>query len=118
MKELMKERFPLILPLFVPAIMYMGLVVAAIKFLETNPASAWRYAVALAPLVPGFFLLAGGIILGIIVVEIYSRSLTLAVGYAMVSVLLTIVGTLLMSTGITLHSVRALLIDFNTSSKK
>lgn len=62
--------------------------------------------------VPGLMLLAGGVILGIAVVDIYSRLLTLAVGYAMISVLLTIVGSLLISTGIILHSIRGLLLDY------
>jgi glycosyltransferase involved in cell wall biosynthesis len=62
--------------------------------------------------VPGFILLTGGILMGIYVVEIYRRYLSLAVGYAMISVLLTIMGMLLMSTGIILHSIRGLLFDF------
>jgi len=61
--------------------------------------------------VPGFFLLLVGIGWGLLVVDIYSRAQTLAVGYAMVSVLLTIIGMLLLSTGIILHSVRGLLMD-------
>jgi hypothetical protein len=55
--------------------------------------------------------LLGGIFWGVRVVEIYSRIQVLAVGYAMISVLLTIIGMLGLSTGIILHSVRGLLLD-------
>lgn len=68
--------------------------------------------------VPGTAILAFGIILGIAVIDIYTRGQTLAVGYAMISVQLSIVGTLLISTGIILHSVRGLLIEFLSHSKK
>jgi glycosyltransferase involved in cell wall biosynthesis len=62
--------------------------------------------------VPGLFLLISGILWGFWVVEIYRRAHTLAVGYAMLSVLLTIIGMLSLSTGIILHSIRGLLMDF------
>jgi glycosyltransferase involved in cell wall biosynthesis len=62
--------------------------------------------------VPGFFLLVSGILWGFWVVDIYRRAHTLAVGYAMLSVLLTIIGMLSLSTGIILHSIRGLLMDF------
>jgi hypothetical protein len=42
-------------------------------------------------------------------VEIYSVAHTLAVGYALISVLLSIIGIFSLFTGIVLHSVRALL---------
>lgn len=61
---------------------------------------------------PGFVILLCGLVGGIVVVDIYSRSRVLAVGYAMLSVLLTIIGMLLFSTGIILHSIRALLMEF------
>jgi hypothetical protein len=38
--------------------------------------------------------------------------------YAMISLLLTLVGLLSLSTGIVLHSVRGLLIDFTNMNKK
>jgi len=63
--------------------------------------------------VPGAVLLTTGIFFGIWVVDIYRRLQTLAVGYAMVSVLITIIGMLLLSTGIILHSVRGLIIDLD-----
>ena len=61
--------------------------------------------------VPGAILLAAGLVWGWVVVDIYSRKLQLAVGYAMISVLLTILGSLLLSTGFILHSMRGLLMD-------
>ena len=61
--------------------------------------------------VPGFIALLVGIGWGFLVVNIYSRIQTLAVGYAMLSVLLTIIGMLMLSTGIILHSIRGLLLD-------
>jgi glycosyltransferase involved in cell wall biosynthesis len=61
--------------------------------------------------VPGAILLTVGILFGIWVVNIYSRIQTLAVGYAMISVLISIIGMLLLSTGIILHSIRALLME-------
>ena len=62
--------------------------------------------------VPGAVLLTSGILVGVWVVDIFSRWRTLAVGYAMISVLLGIIGMLLLSTGVTLHSIRGLLTDF------
>lgn len=62
--------------------------------------------------VPGVISLVSGLLWGIWVVNIYRQSQELAVGYAMVSVLLVIVGLVGLSTGITLHSIRALLIDW------
>jgi glycosyltransferase involved in cell wall biosynthesis len=62
--------------------------------------------------VPGAVILTTGILFGIWVVNIYTRIQTLAVGYAMISVLMSIVGMLLLSTGITLHSVRGLIIEY------
>src|SRR5512146_1508209 len=59
MKELIKERFPLVRPLFVPLILYIGLVAFANTFLASNPGSSWRYPVALFPILPGLFLAFG-----------------------------------------------------------
>ena len=61
---------------------------------------------------PGSLLLITGIFFGIWVVDIYSRLQTLAVGYAMISVLMSVIGMLLLSTGIILHSIRGLIIEF------
>lgn len=67
--------------------------------------------------VPGAFILTVGIVFGIWVVDIYARIRTLAVGYAMISVLLSMIGMLLLSTGIILHSIRALLFDYFPHSR-
>lgn len=62
--------------------------------------------------VPGAVVLLAGVLWGGWVIEVYRRTLTLAVGYAMISVLLTILGSLSLATGIILHSIRGLLIFF------
>jgi len=59
----------------------------------------------------GFVIMVLGLGMGIYVVEIYAHTKELAVGYAMISVLLTIVGMLGVTTGVILHSVRGLLTD-------
>ncbi len=60
---------------------------------------------------PGFLLMVTGVGWGAWVVDIYRRAETLAVGYAMISVLFSIVGSLFLATGIILHSVRGLLTE-------
>ncbi len=60
---------------------------------------------------PGLVCLLAGMGWGLWVVEIYRRSQTLAVGYALISVLLGLGGALGLFCGIILHSVRGLLID-------
>ena len=67
--------------------------------------------------VPGAFSLASGIGCGLWVVDIYRRSAQLAVGYTLVSLLLSMTGMIMLSTGITLHSIRGLLIDMLSSKK-
>ncbi len=64
--------------------------------------------------VPGSLLALGGLAWGVWVVDIYHRTQELAIGYAMISVLLFIVGSLCLFTGIILHSVRALLLELKT----
>jgi glycosyltransferase involved in cell wall biosynthesis len=59
--------------------------------------------------VPGAVVLLTGLLWGAYVVEIYSIAHTLAVGYALISVLLSIIGIFSLFTGIILHSIRALL---------
>jgi len=61
--------------------------------------------------VPGMFLLLVGFVWGWRVVDLYQRFGNLAVGYAMISVLLVIMGSLGLTTGIILHSMRGLLLD-------
>jgi glycosyltransferase involved in cell wall biosynthesis len=65
---------------------------------------------------PGVFLLLCGVSWGAWVV-IYRRKHGLAAGYAMISVLLSIIGVVGLSTGITLHSIRGLLLDLMRRDK-
>jgi len=60
----------------------------------------------------GVFLLLVGVGWGWWVVVVYSRTQQLAIGYALISVLLTVLGSLSLFSGIMLHSVRALLMEF------
>jgi glycosyltransferase involved in cell wall biosynthesis len=61
--------------------------------------------------VPGLVMLLAGLGWGAWVIELYRRYGGLAVGYLMISVLLTILGTITLSTGVILHSVRGLLLE-------
>lgn len=61
--------------------------------------------------VPGLLVLLFGLIGGIVVVDIYRRSLELAVGYALLAVSLIMLGSLTLFTGIILHSIRGLLLQ-------
>jgi glycosyltransferase involved in cell wall biosynthesis len=61
--------------------------------------------------VPGLLTLIAGIILGGIVIERYNTYQTLAVGYALISILLDLIGIQTLFTGIILHSIRAFLAD-------
>jgi len=61
--------------------------------------------------VPGMLLLLGGLAWGAWVVDLYRRFQALAVGYVMICILLTILGTITLSTGIMLHSIRGLLLE-------
>jgi glycosyltransferase involved in cell wall biosynthesis len=74
-----------------------------------------RIAGAMRPLlffcVPATIILLGGLISGFYVVDLYERTNELAVGYALVTLLLIIVGTIGFSSGVILHSIRALLIS-------
>lgn len=59
--------------------------------------------------VPGLIVFLAGLLLGLIVVDRYNTYQTLAVGYALISVLLDIIGIQTLFTGIILHSIRAFL---------
>jgi glycosyltransferase involved in cell wall biosynthesis len=61
--------------------------------------------------VPGAAALLFGLWWGVRVVDIYRRVGELAVGYTLVGVLLCILGSIALSTGIILHSLRALLLE-------
>ena len=62
--------------------------------------------------VPGMLMLLIGVAWGGWVVNIYQHTTQLAVGYAIISALLTISGMIALSTALTLHSVRGLLYHF------
>ena len=62
--------------------------------------------------IPGMLLLFGGLIIGLLVVDTYRSSHVLAIGTALVSVLLSVTGILTLFTGFILHSMRGLLLDY------
>jgi len=66
----------------------------------------------------GFTILLAGLIWGGVVVDIYRKKLELAVGYAMISVLLTILGSLLLAVGFILHSVRGLILELQDEIRR
>lgn len=59
--------------------------------------------------VPGIIFLILGLLMGVVVVNLYDKYQTLAVGYALISILLFIIGIQTLFTGIILHSIRAFL---------
>jgi len=66
----------------------------------------------------GVIVLLIGFAWGAYVVDIYRRTQTLAVGYALISVLLTIMGSSSLFTGLMLHSVTGLMIDIKKSIER
>jgi glycosyltransferase involved in cell wall biosynthesis len=66
--------------------------------------------------VPGLVFLLAGLALGVHVVRIYEATLQLAVGYAMITVLLSVIGVLGTFVGIMLHTVRSLFVEFSSRS--
>ena len=67
--------------------------------------------------VTGVLVLTAGLAAGLWVVNVYNASQVLATGIALLSVLLSILGTLTLFTGIILHSVRGLILEFTRSSR-
>lgn len=59
----------------------------------------------------GAVILLAGLLWGLFVIEIYRSTAALAVGYALISVLLALIGVMVLFTGIMLHSVRGLLLE-------
>lgn len=62
--------------------------------------------------VPGALLLAAGMGLGWHIFLAYEATQELAIGHALITVLLTLLGTLSLFTGLTLHSIRGLLLQW------
>ncbi len=67
--------------------------------------------------VPGVALLVTGASAGLRVVLIYQATMELAIGHALLAVLAVILGTLSLSLGVMLHSIRGLLIQFAERQK-
>jgi glycosyltransferase involved in cell wall biosynthesis len=61
---------------------------------------------------PGLLLFMAGLLLGWQVVRIYEETVKLAVGYAMITVMLCVLGTLALVMGILLHTMRALFVEY------
>jgi hypothetical protein len=59
MFERFKERFPLIRPLLIPLVLYLGLIALSLSWIESHPGSAWRYPAALVPMLPGIWIAWG-----------------------------------------------------------
>ncbi len=66
----------------------------------------------------GSLLLLTGMGWGFCVVEIYRRTQMLAVGYALICVMLTIIGSICISTGFVLHSLRGLILNLLQSASR
>ena len=66
--------------------------------------------------VPGFALLLFGLLAGVRVVDIFTSTRQLATGTAMISILLSLIGLMMLSTGFTLHSIRGLLSEMLRNS--
>ena len=100
-----------------------------IQYLDKEKRSAWKQGASVLngiitlasqyrPLLffslPGLLSLAAGVIWGIIVINRYIVYDQLAIGYAMICVLLCLLGMTLFSTGITLHAIRLLFVEHLT----
>ena len=59
MIERARARAKLIRPLLIPLVLYIGTIVFSMIWLESNPGSSWRYAVALTPMLPGIWIAIG-----------------------------------------------------------
>ncbi|MFW5713078.1 MAG: glycosyltransferase family 2 protein [Brevefilum sp.] len=97
-----------------------------IQYLDREKRSAWKQGASVLngiitlagqyrPLLffslPGLISLVGGVIWGIVVINRYIIYNELAIGYAMICVLLCLLGMTMLSTGITLHSIRLLFLE-------
>lgn len=68
--------------------------------------------------VPGILLLVAGLTMGAVVVDRYNTYMRLAVGYALISVLLCLIGIQTVFTGIILHTIRAFLTDHHAAQDR
>ena len=96
MFERIKQRAKLIRPLLIPFIFYIGLLAFSIKWLEENPKSSWRIAVALLPVIPGI-IIALGIMRSILQLDELERRILLegiAFSFAMTFILVLSFGLL------------------------
>ena len=59
MIERAKARAKLIRPLLFPLVLYIGLLAFSMSWLKGHPGSAWRYGVALTPMLPGMWIAVG-----------------------------------------------------------
>jgi glycosyltransferase involved in cell wall biosynthesis len=66
----------------------------------------------------GTLIMLAGLGSGAWVVEIYRREFTLALGTALISIMLSIIGSVILVTGIILHSVRGLFLEIKTDLEK
>lgn len=62
--------------------------------------------------VPGMLVLAMGLLVGMWVVQIGHTSSELAIGYALLAILFCLIGVISLATGVILHSMRALVVDW------
>jgi glycosyltransferase involved in cell wall biosynthesis len=67
--------------------------------------------------ITGMLILAAGLAAGLWVVKVYNATLVLAIGTTLLTVLLLIIGTLTLFTGIILHSIRGLILEFARSNQ-
>jgi glycosyltransferase involved in cell wall biosynthesis len=68
--------------------------------------------------VSGVVVLLGGLLSGAWVVEVYRSTTTLALGTALISIMLVIIGSVMLFTGIILHSVRGLFLEIKAALEK
>lgn len=66
---------------------------------------------------PGTVMMAAGVLLGFYVIQRYREVQQLATGYTLLTLLLILIGFSLLSTGITLHSIRAWLVGYYPREK-
>ena len=76
MIERIKARAKLVRPLLLPLVFYIGLLLFSVSWLGDNPASPWRFPVALLPMIPGV-LIALGVVRAIMKLDELERKILL-----------------------------------------